>query len=300
VKFSRSGPAEPAETLAGVLASGPLPLAAGLRCAHEIATQLRDMHQQSRACGNLTASSIVMSGSGARLLPSRSFWDEAAPLRDLQAFGTVFYQMLTATLPPATQTSADIRVHGPRSGPTRLRSAALMLALNCRGSKGARLSMQQVATEVRLLGVLLRQYESDARNAPAPGPFLVTAEPASAPPEEVDISPPPQAPVPDVVPPAESAVAPVVPLGRDSFGRPTPKPPAERQPAGGRCPKCDSPSIYVSRARSAFEMMLHRWSVPICRCHRCYHRYVVFARLKISKDMPATTERKFRPRRRHA
>ena len=47
-----------------------------------------------------------------------------------------------------------------------------------------------------------------------------------------------------------SGAAPVVPLGRDSFGRPTPQAPAERQPAGGRCPKCDSPEIYVSRARS--------------------------------------------------
>jgi hypothetical protein len=92
----------------------------------------------------------------------------------------------------------------------------------------------------------------------------------------------------------------VVRLGRDSFGRPTPKAPAERQPAGGRCPKCNSPEIYVARARSPFEQMLERWKVPICRCHRCYHRYVVFARLKISKDMPASTERKFRPRRRHA
>ena len=49
-----------------------------------------------------------------------------------------------------------------------------MLALNCRGSKGARLSMQQLATEIRLLGVLLRQYEANAKNAPAPVPFLVT------------------------------------------------------------------------------------------------------------------------------
>ena len=98
-KSPLSGPSGPAETLADVLASGPLPLAAGLRCAHEIATELRDLHQQTRAYGNLTASSILMSGSGARLLPSRSSWDQTAALRDIQAFGAVFYQMLTGTLP---------------------------------------------------------------------------------------------------------------------------------------------------------------------------------------------------------
>jgi hypothetical protein len=292
-----------------------------LRCAHEVATELRDLHQQTRAYGNLTASSILMSGSGARLLPSRSSWDQAAALRDIRAFGAVFYQMLTGTLPPDALTAADIRVEGPRTGSARLRSAALMLALNCRGSKGARLSMQQLATEIRLLGVLQRQYEANARNTPAPGPFLVAVPPPSTPLEEEVVEPavePPVAAVPEVAPeipfpvlpseampvekpaPAASTATPVVPLGRDSFGRPTPKAPAERQPAGGRCPKCDSPEIYVSRARSRFEQMLGRWGVPLCRCHRCYHRYIVFARLRISKDMPATTERKFRPRRRHA
>jgi hypothetical protein len=200
-------------------------------------------------------------------------------LRDVQAFGAVFYQMLTGTLPSDALTAADIRVEGPRTGSARLRSAALMLALNCRGSKGARLSMQQLATEIRLLGVLLRQYEANAKNAPAPGPFLLTVAPPSMPLEEEAVEPvvaavpevAPEVPVP-VQPPetlpvekpaaAASAAPPVVPLGRDSFGRPTPKAPAERQPAGGRCPKCDSPEIYVSRARSPFERMLDRWGVP--------------------------------------
>jgi hypothetical protein len=298
------------ETLADVLASGPLTLAAALRCAHEVATELRDLHQQTRAYGNLTASSILMLGSGARLRPSRSQWDQAAALRDIQAFGAVFYQMLTGEVPPDTLTAAEVRIEGPRTGTARLRSSAMMLALNCRGSKGARLTMQQLATEIRLLGVLLRQYEANPPNEPAPGPFLVVAPFPEALPEEPAPAletqvPPPQAqPEPVAIedtPPRDIGPAePVVRLGRESFGRPTPKAPAERQPAGGHCPKCDSPEIYVSRTRSRFEQMLDRWGIPLCRCHRCYHRYVVFAGLKISKDMPAATERKFRPRRRHA
>ena len=70
-----SGPAGPPETLADMLASGPLSLAAGLRCAKEIATELRDLHQESRAYGRLTAASIIMSESGAHLTRlSRITW----------------------------------------------------------------------------------------------------------------------------------------------------------------------------------------------------------------------------------
>src|SRR3954447_2488520 len=120
------------ETLADLLASGPLSLAAGLRCAHEVATELRDLHQQTSCYGNLTASRILMSPSCARLLPWRSKWDQAVALRDIEPFGAVFFQMLTGTLPDDTLTAAEIRIEGPRTGTSRLRSSAMILALNCR------------------------------------------------------------------------------------------------------------------------------------------------------------------------
>jgi hypothetical protein len=91
-------------------------------------------------------------------------------------------------------------------------------------------------------------------------------------------------------PPArEASVAPLVPLRADSFGLLKATPKAVLQPAGGTCPKCASKQVCVSRAGSRFERMLERWQVPICRCHRCCHRYVVFARLKIGKVMPVGT-----------
>jgi hypothetical protein len=67
---------------------------------------------------------------------------------------------------------------------------------------------------------------------------------------------------------------------------------------GGHCPKCDCSEVYVSRPKSHFEHMLMRMKVPICRCHRCYHRYFVFSRFKIGKEMPVGTARKHRPHRR--
>ena len=97
----------------------------------------------------------------------------------------------------------------------------------------------------------------------------------------------------------EASAAPLVPPGPDSFCDPTAKAKGELQPAGGACPKCASTAVYVSRARSAFERTLERWRAPICRCHRCYHRYVVFARLKIGKETPVVSAKQAKRERSH-
>jgi DNA-directed RNA polymerase subunit M/transcription elongation factor TFIIS len=291
----------PPETLADLLALGPLALGAGLRYAGEIAAELRDLHQGGRAYGQLTASSVLLTESGAHLSPLHRFWDEAMQERDVHAFGAVLYQMLTGKAAPATLTAAEIRVPGARTGPSHLRPAAMKLALKCLAATGTPLSMQQAATELRLLGLLLRQYEANTREgreaAPAAAPVLLRVTP----PESVWKAPAGGGETGPVQKPStgETGAAPLVPLGPDSFGHPKAKAQAEPQPAGGNCPKCDSTAVYVSRARSRFERMLERWEVPICRCHRCYHRYVVIARFKIGKDMPVGTERAFRPKRRH-
>ena len=103
-----------------------------------------------------------MTESGAHLAPLQN-WDDAAPEADKQAFGAMFYEMLVAEAPPAPLGAADIRLHGALTGPPRLRPAAIKLALQCR-QEGTALTMQQVATEIRLLGLLLREYQ---RNAPS-------------------------------------------------------------------------------------------------------------------------------------
>ena len=100
-------------------------------------------------------------------------------------------------------------------------------------------------------------------------------------------------------PPGPSGLAPLVPLEAAHFSKPPPKP-VELEPAGGgNCPRCDSASVYLSKARSRFEEQLGRWKIPLCRCHRCYHRYFCFAGLKIPKEMPDTTQPRVKPHRRH-
>ena len=291
----QSGPVLRSETLAGVLAVGPLSLAAGLRCASEIADELRDLHQRTKAYGKLTAARILMTGSGAHLLPLSDYPDGAIPQRDVEAFGAVLYQMLTGAVPPATLTAVDLGVPGAPAGPSRLRTAAMKLALRCLAPKETPLSMQQIATELRLLGLLLGQYETNTGEgrepaAPAPAPMAHSAGGARPGPTDFGHS---------MQSAGETGAAPLVPLGPDSFGRPKAQVKAELQPAGGNCPKCDGSPVYVSRARSRFERMLERWQVPICRCYHCYHRYVVFAGFKIGKDMPVGVERRFGPKNRH-
>jgi hypothetical protein len=250
-----------------MLAAGVLPLPAVLLYAGDIATELRSLHEQSRAYGGLSPLNVLVTESGVRLLPSNQFLDGTAQGHDVQAFGALLYQMLTRKTPPVSLKAADIRSRGERSGPSRLRPAVMKLALKCLAPKGAPLSMQQVDTELRLLGLLLRQYETNPRRGRVP---LAAAAEADA--------------------PGETGGAPLVPLGPGSFGQPRAKVKADLQPAGGTCPACASAEIYISRARSPFERLLERWRVPICRCHRCYHRYVVFARLKIAKHLPAESE----------
>jgi hypothetical protein len=289
------------------LTAGPLDLAAGLRCANEIAVELRDLHQQNRAYGKLSVNNVIMAESGAQLAPLRNSWDETIQQRDVQAFGAVFYEILTGTPPPVNPAAADPRMQGPRPGPSRLRSSAILLAVKCLTSKGARVTMQQVATEVRLLGILLRQQEANAKYEPPPVPFLVTpTQPAASAPSrtadagEADALPSIRgmgAAVEKMPARGKSGPAPIVPLGFESFGRPEPKAPPELEPAGGRCPKCDIQGVYASRPRSRFEQLMQSWGVPLCRCHRCSHRYVVFARFKITKDMPEA-DRKYMPRER--
>jgi len=295
-------------------------MSVALRFANDLAVELRDLHEESRVYAKLSLHSVTITEAGARLMPLRTYWDQAMPERDIQAFGSVFYQMLHGTPPPSALTATDIRVHSSETGPARLRATSTRLALRCVSATSSRISMQQVATELRLLTVMQRQEDASARPAqddpfapaapPAPSPrpqapntwtppidMLIGLQgavplPATAPIDPATYQEPPSEPDSEIAPP-------VVQLGPDSFGSPKSKPPAQEAPAGGRCPKCDSSVVYVSRARSRVELLFERMKIPIVRCHRCYHRYLVIGRIKITKDMPVGTARKFRPRKRH-
>ena len=294
----------------------------------------------------MVAENVRLLPAGAELAPSRRHWDHGSKERDIHGFGGMLFEMVAGMKVPLDASASMFRAVGPTSGPAGIRLAAVRLAGKCLGLFPMKLNMQQVATEVRLLSVVARQFEAGGAAEPeAAMPFLVSAHAAAPEPTGLPVPVPPRmttqrqrtleiplpraeppAPTPvkaqvmKPLPPARGAVKPlpppadigetqaeesaeppaplVVPIEATSFGKPTQKTPPALEPAGGNCPKCDNSVVYVSRPRSKFEQRLVRWRIPICRCHRCYHRYVVFMGMKITKDMPVGTERRFKPRRR--
>jgi hypothetical protein len=273
-----------------------MPLSPALKTANEIAGALREIHEQGRAHGGVSAATIELTEGGAELEPARS-WDEADTRRDIRDFGSLLFQMLTGAPPQAGELPVPSRLPGPRSGPAGLRVSAIQIAGNCFGEGSFQPTMQQVLTELRLLAVLLKM-QGDGPAALPPAPFLVSgpAAPRKRPAAKTDA---PGAELRGSEPAGSGhPTAPVVPLGPTSFGQPSQKPLSDVSPKGAPCPKCDSSPVYVSRPRSRFEAFLVRMNVPICRCHSCYHRYFVFAMFKIRKEMPVGPQRRRRPHRR--
>jgi hypothetical protein len=183
--------------------------------------------------------------------------------------------------------------------------------------------MQQAASEARLLWVMARQLEADGavEPPPMPTPFLVSAavakpraaarqpQPVSKHPLRTEESPrkhetatnqEPQTLEPeyefDLLPGEE----PVVQPAPSDFTRPEAPSVLGPKIAAGvpPCPKCDGAPVYVSRPRTAFERRLVSWRIPICRCHRCYHRYIAIWGMRIHKSLPKHMERRFKPKRR--
>ena len=280
-KFSGRGRRE---TLADYLAAGPPSLSVALHCATSIADSLRDLHEDGRAYGGLSPSAVIIADSGTSLMPHHI--QSPAPLSaDIQAFGSILNELMIRSV------AAPGEYAGPagttsRSTPLGIRTAAARLAGRCMAAKGDSPGIQQVLTEVRLLYVMARQNESDPQPAAPPVPVIPTAPYPIVPAAPFLPNPQPKAsavprPLPDV-----PEVAPVVPLQATSFGKPEPRPMPETERAGGKCPKCDSSDVFVSRPRSKLENLLVRWKFPLCRCHRCYHRWFKIMGIRFAKDMP--------------
>ena len=53
-----------------------------------------------------------------------------------------------------------------------------------------------------------------------------------------------------------------------------------------RCPKCGSREIHESHPRTKLELFAASFGIPICRCHRCFHRYIVVFRFAFARKMP--------------
>jgi hypothetical protein len=60
--------------------------------------------------------------------------------------------------------------------------------------------------------------------------------------------------------------------------------PPQRAPSPvERCPKCGNNHVRESHARTGLERSMTDFGIRICRCHGCFHRYVVVWRFAFSK-----------------
>jgi len=301
-----------------------MPLVGGLRCASEVAKGLSDYHLQGRSYGRVTTAAVVMKESGAELAPARAHWEPDAQDADVTSFGALLYELIIGAKPPVDTASATFRAPGHNTGLIGIRSAAMRLAGKCLGYFPVKLSMQQAATEARLLWVVARQLEAKGAEEPPPmtTPFLVPSAvpkpkmaPAPKPTQKTRTTPPP---APKLEPEVRYEPEPidaiddeidldanesslVVPIEPSHFTKTEEQKVGPKISADGApCPKCDGAPVYVSRPRTKFERILRRWRIPICRCHRCYHRYIVVGGMRIHKGMPKDMERRFKPPKRRA
>jgi hypothetical protein len=271
-------PVQP-ETLAQRLSQGALPLGYALRYATDVASSIRDLHEEGRLHGSVNADSVVVTKAGAQLLPPNGHARYAVAGADISAFGALLYEMATGAKhsPRATPPLPAIE---PRNTPKGLRIAATRLASKClRSTSNSFTEMQKVLTEVRLLGLQFRIQQAPAGAEPsmAPAAWARRAEAPTAPRQPASS--------PQRRGGASLLFTPIAPEGFMAVKNAgTVDPP----PSGVRCPACGVPYVYPSRPSTWFEALLGAWSMPTRRCHRCLHRYVaIFGRFKFSLGSPS-------------
>jgi len=225
---------------------GPIPLAEALQYARAVANHLRELHEEGRVHGEVSASMVVLRHSGILLMAPGSAHTDAGSLGDVTAFGAMLYEMLTSRKPTTEALLSTPLQAPPRKGPGAVYSAAVRLAERCVTAVPENApTMQKVLTELRLLSVQAKQWDPEDR------PALIA---------KAEILP---AITVEQQPADETALAPKAKLAEE-----------EDLLADGRCPRCRCSKVRVSRPRNRIERFLRAIGLPIRRCHRCYFRYI--------------------------
>lgn len=158
-----------AQSLAHVLASGPLALPVALAYAKEIACGAAIFHRRGRAHGALAAARITVGPHGIALPRPGGMTPSATPSSDVRDFGLLFSQMLTGLDPVDCSPPAGGN-RGAEPSPEAVKSAALLLAERCRCARGES-DLRRVSTELRLLQITLNSFGAGEKAPAAPADY---------------------------------------------------------------------------------------------------------------------------------
>ena len=245
----------------------PLPLSEALSYARDVAQHLRELHEEGRVHGEVSARLVGLRSTGAILMPPPNGVQFAGSLADVVAFGAMFYEMLTSRKPTA-ETLLSTPLQGPpRKGPGAVQASAVRLAERCLTAvPESGPTMQKVLTELRLLSVRAQQCEKDAAAPEQPGGRPRSGASTVEFPAELE-APDPEGGA-ELIHRGNTEVQPAIELkaGEEELD--------DDHLADGRCPRCRCSKVRISRPRNRLERFLNAIGMPVRRCHRCYFRYI--------------------------
>jgi hypothetical protein len=269
------------------LPAGPLPLPQLLDLAVALAAEIRQIHDLGQPHGAIDQPHLRTNGTRVKLLPPTF----AAPrltactapevlrgaepddLSDIFSFGALVYELASGRTPFPAVDDESLRlailhhdphpitqlVSGANDTERGLYAALDKLVLRClsrtRATRTQRI--QKVQTELKVLASLTRG--SIASSAPAdplppPAPAPATAEPLQVEPGAL--------------------ILPQFTLAQIGLTETEPEENPELVPINMPCPQCHGPQVYRSRTRTTIETILSGFGFRVCRCHRCFYRFV--------------------------